>query len=319
MHKYILVTGANGFIGKTLVRKLLEKGFLVRAAVRTEEQGKKLADLFTSSLVEYGVVGDLAENKDWNILSDTDAVIHLAARVHVLNDTAKDPLSIYRRINVDATEQLANAAAKAGVRRFVYLSSIKVNGEQTIQQPFTESDQIFCMDPYGKSKWEAEQVLQKLSQTTSLETVTLRPPLVYGRGVKANFYNLLKLVECGLPIPLASVKNKRSMIYVENLTDAIISCLTHQKAVGQTYLVSDNETVSTAELIREMANAQGKPARLWPFPLSIMRIAGKVLGKSAMVDRLLESLVVDASKIKRELNWNPPYTLRQALQRDFSK
>jgi len=323
--KRILVTGANGFVGQSLCRMLLARGFQVRAALRSTEKAQAFSQLLASEKLECVVSGELSQTQNWaKLVHEVDAVVHLAARVHVMNESTGDPLEKYRATNVAGTMQLAQAAAQAGVKRFVYLSSIKVNGEFTQRysvqdwQQFTEQDEINCQDPYGKSKWEAEQALVEISKVTGMESVILRPPLVYGRGVKANFQSLLKLVQVGIPLPLAWIQNKRSLVYVENLADAILACLTHPAAAGQTYLVSDNEAVSTADLIRELARALGKSARLWPFPPRIMQIAAKLLGKGAVVDRLLESLLVNNTKIKRELNWQPPYTLQEALKRDFA-
>lgn len=230
-----------------------------------------------------------------------------------MNDTATDPLSAFRQINVAGTERLARMAAINGVKRFVYVSSIKVNGEGC-EKPFTEHDIPAPDDPYGVSKWEAEQTLHKVADDTGLEVVILRPPLVYGLEVKANFLSLLKLFDRAIPMPLSSINNLRSLICVENLVDAIITCITHPKAVGQTYLVSDGKDVSTPELIRRAAAALGRPARLFPFPPSLMRFVGKLFGKSDAVERLIGSLTIDSSKIRRELGWKPPYTMEQGLK-----
>ena len=242
-----------------------------------------------------------------------DAVVHLAARVHVMNDTATDPLSAFRQVNVAGTERLAHVATAHGVRRFVYISSVKVNGAGC-KKPFTEYDIPAPDDPYGISKREAEQVLHHIAGDTGLEVVILRPPLVYGPGVKANFLSLFKIVDRGIPLPLASINNHRSLIYLGNFIDAITSCINQPKTAGQTYLVSDDEDVSTPELIQRVAVALGRPARLFPFPPSFMRFAGKLLGKLDAVERLVGSLTIDSSKIQRELGWKPPYTMEQGLK-----
>ncbi len=316
--KHILVTGANGFIGKALCRNLLAQGFYVRATVRSVEKAKDLQNFFSSSLLECLSVGDLSMATDWSHpLEGVDAVVHLAARVHKADGDAPDQDAKYQKLNVAATEQLAIAAATAKVKRFLYVSSIGVNGRVTDGNGFCETDLPKPHNTYATSKWEAEQVLQTISNATDLKITILRPPIVYGQGVKANFGNLLKLVRSGLPIPLAKIQNQRSLIYVENLVDAIITCLVQQAAMGKTYLVSDAQAVSTPELIRQIAAALGKPARLIPFPLGLMRAMAKLVGKNATVARLTESLVMDCSKIKNELGWKPPYTLQEALQRDF--
>lgn len=304
----VLVTGATGFVGAALVSRLVDSGrFGVRTAVR-RESGKLLAG------VEQIVAGDLSPNTDWQqALVGGGAVVHLAARVHVMNDTATDPLSAFRKVNVAGTEHLARMAAINGVKRFVYVSSIKVNGEGC-EKPFTEHDIPATDDPYGISKWEAELVLRKVAEDTGLEVVIFRPPLVYGPGVKANFLSLLKMVDRGIPLPLASINNHRSLIYLGNFVDAITTCIDHPKAAGQTYLVSDGEDISTAELIRRVAAALGRPARLFPFSPSLMRFAGKLFGKSYAVERLIGSLTIDSSKIRRELGWKPPYTMEQGLK-----
>jgi nucleoside-diphosphate-sugar epimerase len=229
-----------------------------------------------------------------------------------MDETAGDPLIAYRQVNVAGTENLARQAVEHGVRRLVFLSSIKVHGEETAV-PYTEQHLAAPQDPYGASKLEAEKILHEISTETGLEVVIIRPPLVYGPGVKANFLNLLKIVERGVPLPLASITNARSLVYLGNLIDAIVTCATHPRAAGQTFLVSDGEDVSTPQLIRQLATALDRPARLLPFPPSLMRLAGKLTGKSMAVDRLLGSLVVDSGKIRRELGWKPPYTMAEGL------
>jgi nucleoside-diphosphate-sugar epimerase len=245
-------------------------------------------------------------------LDGVQAVIHLAARVHVMADRAADPLGEFRRVNRDWTERLARAAAGQGVRRFVYLSSIKVHGEES-PAPFTEQDAPNPQDPYGVSKWEAEQVLAAVSSETGLEIVVVRSPLVYGPGVGGNFLELLKIMRTGVPLPLALVDNCRSLIFLGNLVDALIRCVQDKRAAGRTYLVSDGEDLSTPELIQRLAKALGVSARLWSFPLPLLRLIGQVLGKSMVIDRLLGSLQVDSSKIRRELDWQPPYSADQGF------
>jgi nucleoside-diphosphate-sugar epimerase len=307
--KRVLVTGANGFIGRTLCKKMLADGWQVRGAVRGVIQMTAL-----SSRVEGVQVGDIDPDTDWSkALNGVDAVVHLAARVHVMDDTASNSLSAFRWVNVKGTARLAQQAVDANVRRFFFMSSVKVNGKDR-DQPYTEEDMPEPLDPYGISKWEAELVLQENAEMTGLEVVILRPPLVYGPGVKANFLRLLESVARGVPLPLLSINNRRSLIYIENLVDAVFTCLSHPEVTGQTFLVSDGEDVSTPELIRRIGFALERPAHMFPFPIFLMRLIGRLLGKSAEIERLLGSLMVDCSKIKRELNWKPPYTMAQGLK-----
>jgi len=303
-----LVTGASGFIGKLLCTELLRQGQSVRAAVRS-------ANSLVEN-VEVVVVGSIDGQTDWtDALRGVDAVIHLAARVHVMHEDASDPLDEFRKVNVVGTEHLARSAAVNGVKRLVYVSSIKVNGEATHSgNKFTEADTPSPQDPYGMSKCEAEQVLHRVAEETGLEVVIVRPPLVYGAGVKGNFAQMLRVLAKGIPLPLASVRNLRSLIYVENLVDALIVCATHPDAAGKIYLVSDGEDISTPDLLRRLGTALGRPARLFPCPQALLKLAGQLTGKSDQVERLLGSLRVDSGKICRELNWTPPCSLQQGLQ-----
>lgn len=301
----IIITGATGFVGTRLARGLAEAGYDV------VEVGRKAS----SAAATFSCVDSISATVDYsNALLSCDVVMHLAARVHVMRDDVEDPLAAFRAVNLHGTVNLARQAAAAGVKRFVYVSSIKVNGECTDNEPFTESDDPNPQDPYGISKWEAEQALGKIGRETGMEIVIVRPPLVYGPGVKANFYSLLKLVSKALPLPLGSIHNRRSMIYVGNLVDALIACATHPAAAGQTYLVSDGEAVSTPQLVKEIATAMQRPERVFPFPLSAMRFVARMTGRSSAVDRLTQSLEIDSSKIRNELGWHPPYTRQQGLQ-----
>lgn len=307
--KNVLVTGATGFVGRPLCEQLLLKAFSVRGSVWIAEIPTNLPAGAQPTSIE-----SIGPDTDWSAaLSGIDIVIHLAARVHVMDETSGDPLTAYRQVNVAGTENLARQAAAAGVRRLVFLSSVKVHGEES-DAPYSEENRLAPQDPYGVSKLEAEIILRKIAAETGLEVVIIRPPLVYGPGVKANFLNLLKIVESGMPLPLAGITNSRSLIYLYNLIDVIITCATHPKAAGQTFLVSDGEDVSTPQLIRQLATALDRPVRLLSFPLCLMRLAGKLFGKSMAVDRLLGSLVVDSSKIRRELRWKPPFTMAQGLR-----
>ena len=263
--------------------------------------------------IEWVVLSDQSTEDDTKTaLQGIHAVVHLAARVHVMEDRAADPLREFRRINTEWTERLAKASASHGVRRFVYLSSIKVNGEET-SAPFTEQDVPAPQDPYGISKWEAEQALATVSSETGLEMVIVRSPLVYGPGVGGNFLQLLNILRRGIPLPLALVENQRSLIFLGNLVDVLIRCAQDKRAAGRTYVVSDGEDLSTPELIQRLAKALGVRARLWTFPLPLLRVMGRVLGRSSMIDRLLGSLQLDSSKIRRELGWHPPYSVGQGL------
>jgi nucleoside-diphosphate-sugar epimerase len=310
--KRIVVTGANGFVGSALCRRLHSSGLVVRGAVRDRAKLPQQGDLESKNL-EWVVLHDQSpEDETRHALQEVSAVVHLAARVHVMADDASDPLREFRRVNCDWTERLARAAALQGVRRFVYLSSIKVNGERNTR-PFNEQDLPNPQDPYGLSKWEAEQALARVSSQTGLEIVVIRSPLVYGPGVGGNVLQLLHAIRRGIPLPLASVHNRRSLVYLGNLVDALACCVKDVRAAGQSYLVSDGEDLSTPELIRRFANALQLPARLWPVPLSVLRWIGSVAGKQAMIDRLLGSLQVDSSKIRKELDWHPPYSVGQGF------
>lgn len=260
-------------------------------------------------------IGNIDAETNWSsALQGIDAVVHLAARVHVMKDSSNDPHKAYRTVNVLGTENLALQAADAGVKRFIFLSSVKVNGEES-RKVYTESDPSSPMDHYGISKMEAEKRLTEINSRTGLETVILRPPLVYGPGVKANFLRLLEVVDRGIPLPLANVKNQRSMIFVENLVDAIVQCLRNPAAAGQTYLVSDGQDVSTPQLVRMIAAALNKKSRLFPFPLSTLHFAAGLAGKGPAINRLSSSLSVDTSKIKNELGWKAPFSLKEGLQK----
>ena len=304
----VLVTGASGFVGSALCSHLVSRDFDVVATVRNLPNAHV-------PRVDYRIVTKLDTATDWSdALANVQTVIHCAARVHVMHDHAQDPLTEFRRVNTLGTETLARAAAHCGVNRLIFLSSIKVNGESTLPvSPFDEASPAKPQDSYAISKWEAEQALTQIATETGLEVVTLRCPLVYGPGVKGNFLRLLQAVDHGIPLPLALARNRRSLIYLDNLTNAIATCLTHPAAARKTYLVSDGEDVSTAELIARIAQALGKPSRLWPCPLGLMELAGRMTGKSDEIARLLGSLCIDSSRICSELDWRPPYTLEQGL------
>jgi nucleoside-diphosphate-sugar epimerase len=300
----VLVTGANGFIGRALCDVLAASGRRVRKAVRMP----------VPSLPDAVAVGDIGLDTDWRTaLEGVRGVVHLAARSHVLRETATDPLAEYRKINVSGTERLARSAAAGGVRRLVFVSSVKVNGERTEERPFTEDGVPRPEDAYGVSKWEAEQALSRIAAGTGLEVVVLRPPLVYGPGVKGNFLRLMNLVARGVPLPLGAVDNRRSFIYTGNLAGAIVKALDAPKAAGRTYLVSDGEDVSTPDLVRGLAQALGVKPRLLSLPLAALGLAATLAGKRAEFARLTGSLQVDSSRIRHELDWQPRYGLTQGL------
>jgi nucleoside-diphosphate-sugar epimerase len=299
----VLVTGAGGFVGGAFCAALAASSRRVRRAVRANPPG-------ASGAV---AVGELGPATDWRpALEGVQCVVHLAARTHVLRETAADPLAEYRRVNVDGTLRLAEQARRAGVRRLVFMSSVKVNGEAT-ERPCTERDAPRPEDAYGVSKWEAEQALARLAAGTGLETVVLRPPLVYGPGVKGNFLRLLDAVAGGMPLPLASIANRRSLVHVGNLVEAVLAVMDAPQAAGKTYLASDGEDVATPDLVRAIALALGVRARLFPCPVSALKLAAAMTGKSAELSRLTGSLQVDSSAIRRETGWRPRYTLAQGL------
>jgi len=309
--KRILLTGATGFVGQALLAELARRG---HAIVATSRHAQQLAG--AERCIQ---ITDLNGDIDWQqALLGIDVVIHAAARVHVLHDQAADPLAEFRRANVDGTLSLARQAAEAGVRRFVFISSIKVLGEQTrLGIPFRPDNVPRPVDPYGISKREAEDGLLTLAAETGMEAVVVRPPLIYGPGVKGNFANLIKLVERGLPLPLGAIHNKRSLVGIGNLVDLIIRCLDHPAAGNQVFFASDDEDLSTTELMRGVAEAMGKPARLVPVPAGMLQIGATLLGKKAMAQRLLGSLQVDISKTRELLRWTPPYTVQEGLRYCF--
>lgn len=308
VRKTFLVTGANGFVGSSLCRFLLDQGQHVVRLLRkpqTHLQGAK--DIVIENWEHAGFE---------NVFQGVDVLVHLAARVHMLQDNSSDPLAEYRKTNVLITENLARAAANAGVPRFIYLSSIKVNGEGSLKNlALTYNEDVLKKpeDPYGVSKWEAERSLLDIANESSLEVTIIRPPLVYGPGVRANFLKLIKTVDKGLPLPLKSLNNARSLVYVDNLVSSIY-WLSHQpQAKNQVYLVSDGTAFSTSELIAQISACLGKKAALFYFPPKIMIWAGKLLHKESVLERLLGSLKLDISKIQK-LGWKPPVPVRVGLE-----
>jgi nucleoside-diphosphate-sugar epimerase len=305
----VVVTGANGFVGRALCAEAVARGTAVRGITRSAW------DLPAG--VENLVVGRLDARTDWQEgLTNCQVVIHLAARVHVMHDAAADPLLEFRRVNVQGTLNLARQAAAVGVRRFVFVSSIKVNGEATQpRHPFTADDIAAPLDKYGVSKMEAEVGLREIATQTGMEVSIIRPPLVYGPGVKANFAAMMRWLRRGLPLPLGAIHNRRSLVALDNLVDLIMTCLAHPAAANQTFLVSDGEDVSTTELLRRMSEALGRPARLISVPPGWLKLAARLVGKQDVAQRLCESLQVDIEKTRRLLGWAPPISLNEGLRR----
>ncbi|MCT9823041.1 nucleoside-diphosphate-sugar epimerase [Pseudomonas sp. TE36184] len=308
MSQSVFLTGATGFVGGDLLRRLVADSFSVTAAVR------KGAVLDASGITI--VAFESFESARWDeVLTGIDAVVHCAARVHVMDDKEADPLAAFRKVNVEGTLSLAQQAAEAGVRRFVFISSIKVNGEGTsLGRPYTADDHPEPGDPYGVSKMEAEQGLRALAARTGMEVVIIRPVLVYGPGVKANFLNMMRWLDKGIPLPFGAINNRRSLVALGNLVDLIVTALTHPSAANQTFLASDGEDLSTTQLLRRMASALGKPAHLLPLPSWVLSIAANMLGKQSLSQRLCGSLQVDISKNKELMHWTPPISVDDALK-----
>jgi UDP-glucose 4-epimerase len=310
----ILVTGANGFVGTVLCDQLVAEEFLIRGAFRSA----KAADCSPNN-IEKVIVGEINANTDWQeTLKEVDIVVHLAARVHVMHETDSDPLTAFERINTAGTLNLAKQAASSGIKRLIFLSTIKVNGEQT-QQTYSASDLVNPTDPYGLSKWHAEQALRTTRDKSGMEIVIIRPPLVYGPQVKGNFLRLVTLIDKGWPIPLASVNNKRSMVSVDNLCDLIKTCLFHSKADGELFLVSDGSDLSTPELIRLIANSMKKTVKLLPFPVAWLYFFAGLIHKRQEVERLCGSLQVDIQKNQEILDWQPPFSVAEGVRKTVAE
>ena len=304
----VLVTGASGFVGSATCSRLVAQGMNVIGTVRHLP-----AQLLTR--VDYCIVGDLDANTDWRVaLTGVDTIVHCAARVHVMRETAADPLVAFRTANVAGTEQLARQAAAAGIRRFVFLSSVKVNGEGG-SIAYCETDLPAPQDIYGTSKYEAEIVLREIAAKTGMELVLVRPPLIYGPGVKANFQSLIQALARGIPLPLGAIHNRRSLVALDNVVDLIITCITHPAAANETFLVSDGEDLSTTELIRRLARAMGRPARLVPVPAIVLMAGSILLGKREMARRLCGTLQVNITKARTVLGWTPPVSVDEGLRR----
>lgn len=309
--KRIVVTGATGFVGQAVLERLSAQANLeLVAAVR-----KPVSEL-PGCATSVQVAG-LEADTDWRqALEATGAVIHCAARVHVMDDQSSDPLAEFRKVNVEGTLNLARQAAAAGVKRFIFVSSIKVNGEGAAPGHSYKADDVPApMDPYGISKLEAEQGLRVIAAETGMEVMIIRPVLVYGPGVKANFLSMMRWLNKGVPLPFGAIYNKRSLVALDNLVDLIVTCIDHPAAANQVFLVSDGEDLSTTELLSKMAAALGKPARLLPLPSRLLEVGAAMLGKQALAQRLCGSLQVDISKTRELLGWSPPVSVDQALRK----
>lgn len=308
----IFLTGASGFVGRAVLKSLQARDLLVRPVFRSEASAVD-ADLPLAVAV---VRSSLDASTEWSdVLSDEDVVIHCAARVHVMSETSANPLADFRKVNVEGTLHLAQQAAEAGVKRFIFISSIKVNGEGTAPgKPYTAFDTPAPQDPYGVSKMEAEQGLREIAQQTGMEVVIIRPVLVYGPGVKANFRSMMNWLNKGVPLPLGAIHNKRSLVSLDNLVDLIVTCVDHPAAANQTFLVSDGEDLSTSEMLRRMAGALGKPARLLPVPAAMLECGAALLGKRAVAQRLCGSLQVDIRHTCETLNWSPPVSVDEGFR-----
>lgn len=305
--KRVLITGVSGFVG-TALANTAHNNFKVRGAVRTLSKS-------IPEFVEQVEVGNINFDTKWQeALGNIDVIIHLAARVHVMHDVASDSLQEFRRINTEATLNLARQAAESGVKRFIYLSTIKVNGETTgPETAFTETVEYIPVDPYALSKYEAEQGLLQLANKTQMEVVIIRPPLVYGPGVKANFLSMMNWLNKGIPLPFGAIYNKRSLVALDTLVDLILTCVEHPAAANQLFLVSDGEDLSTTELLRRVAISLNKKPILFPINQQLVELALKLIGKKDLVSRLCGSLQVDITKAKKLLNWTPPSSIDEEI------
>ena len=311
----ILLTGASGFVGSELLNKFHLSAKNIRPA------GRNISQVLNKKNFCWKDIKAIDSHTNWlDALEDVEVIIHLAARVHVMHDSSADALSEFRRVNVEGTRNLALQAVAAGVKRFVYLSSIKVNGESN--QPnscFTVDDFVNPQDPYGISKWEAEQVLHKISSETGLEVVIIRPPLVYGPNAKGNFASMVKWLRLGVPLPFGSIDNRRSLVGLDNLCDLILRCVDHPAAAGQTFMVSDDEDLSTTELLKRTAFAMGIKSRLINVPQPLLQFSADIFGRGDFAQRLFGSLQVDIAKTKDILSWKPPLSVDEGLKRAVSR
>ena len=306
----VFITGATGLVGHALVSNLLLDDYHVVAAVRSERS-------IIGTKVETINVGDISAKTNWSsALKDIDVLIHCAARAHIMNDSVTDPLAEFRRVNTAGTLNLARQAVSAGVKRFVFISSIKVNGENTSEgKPFSPNNVFVPDDPYGLSKYEAEQGLLAIAKETEMEVVIIRPPLIYGPGVRANFASMMEWMQKGVLLPFGAINNARSLVALDNMVSFILHCIDHPKSANEVFLISDGEDVSTTALLRKVAKAFGKKAWLLPIPVSVMTFCAKLLGKGAVANRLFGSLQVDSSKARDLLGWKPVVTMDEQLKK----
>ena len=303
---FVLVTGASGFVGNAFCAQLKAQGISYRVVIRHESQISYHSDFILTD--------SIGGQTDWKkALYGITVVVHIAARVHMMNEISKDPLSEFRRVNVEGSGNLANQAVLAGVNRFIYISSVKVNGEGR-NTAYLESDKPDPQDAYAVSKWEAERGLWAISAETGMQVVILRIPLVYGPGVGANFFQLLKIIDQGWPLPLGGIHNRRSLLYIDNLVNAILCALQHPRAANQLFLLSDGQDASTSQLVTWLAQALIKQTQMFSVPEGLLRSVARLVGKSSAVDRLFGSLYLDSTKIQSELGWSPPFTLQEGLQ-----
>ena len=308
MRELIAVTGAGGFIGRELCGTLVREGFAVRALQREKE-------FSPSDAIEYVPMGDIGPGTDWSeALQGVSAVVHLAGRAHRMDENRQYAEDVYDRINVEATRRVADAAVRAG-KRLVFLSTVKVHGERTDRKPFAEGDSLSPFGTYAVSKKKAELALEEIRRGKDLDVVVIRPPLVYGPGVRANFLRLIRVVDRAVPLPFGHIKNRRSMVGLGNLIAMIVLCIRNPRAAGETFLVSDGEDLSTSQLVRKIATALDRPCRLLPVPQFLLRIAALVLGKREAAGRLTDSLQVDTTKAKTLLGWKPPFSVDEELLR----
>ena len=312
--KRVVVTGANGFIGHHLCRMLIDRGARVTACIREQVAPSVFGNLANS--LEICRLGTLkAPGSEFRAFESADVVVHLAGRAHIMQETQKDPLGEFRKVNVDGTRSMVLTALRCGVRRFIYLSSIKVNGEETNGGAFTAEDPPGFVDPYGRSKWEAEEALKEIANGSTLEWVIVRPPLVYGPGVRGNFLSLLNLAYHGIPLPLGGVRNRRSLVSAYNLCDFLCILVSHPAAANQCFMVADSEDLSTPDLIRAVGAALGRPQRMMSFPPSLLLKLSRLLGKEMAMQRLCSSLIVDRQKTSALLNWRAPLSFDDGVHR----
>lgn len=303
----IVVTGASGFVGRATLAAASKAGIRTRAVIRNG--GAEPA-------TETVRIASLGPETGWgSILSGAEAVLHLAARVHVMRDRVPDPLAVFRSINVEGTRRLAIAAADMGVPRFIFVSTVKVHGETTGHEPFRGDSPLRPQDPYARSKAEAETLLREIEVRHGLVVTIVRPPLVYGAGVRANFLALVRMIDRGMPLPFGAIRNRRSLLYVENLADLLLLSVGSASAAGRSLVAADGEPLSTPELVRRIAHALGRPPRLVSVPTPLLRLVGRLAGRPAVVDRLLGSLEVDDREAERELGWSRPHTMEDGLRR----